>query len=784
MNHHVRGNACRSALLTSPLLAKIFRSRTLTFRGALLIYTLLFLALIHPFWMSGELVVPYRLTSEIGAPRASATNYIENTKFSDYWRAFIPAIRDHLQTPRSGWLALWTNDNQLGRPLFQSAGFSPTYPPTWLISKITNDPFRLLTLEALGTCFLAGVFLLLLCSELSLKPIAGLMAGGSVAASPLTMYWLTFPIFASVFCWAAGILYSLVRLARNENIDYPAASVLAFSCYSLLMTGYLQTVVVEAYILVGLLTWLTYRRWKSRGWVSSVRYLAATGTAGVTGILLTLPVFLDLVRTAAQSTRLAPDLSFFLSTLPTIDSITAAMGFLALGTFPEITENPISPSYPFPYDGLSITALILFLASVSFFLCLRKTWGWWLAIVVILAFALIHPLYAFGVQYMGLNLSRSTPLGNLILPLAVITAYGVNALAKESPFRATAARLAIFVTLACFAVAIFFFAAKGASIRWHYVLATLAVICLLVRQLNTLRVASLIAALIATGVYISFPLMLRQPSSSVVATSPLVDGIAAATARGSRFAIAAPGLPVLPPNLNAIFHVASVHSYDGLASRRYQTLIRELGGEAHTYGRLNETISPNYDSLAFWMTNIGLMMSPAPLNHPNLESIGNEGPVHLYRVISRMGCCAQMALPDQAKSDGVELHDRTQILPDLPTKILDEGDLLEFKVQGEQNSVLVLSQQYHPDWLATVRTASGWATARTVLVNGIFQGVVVPAGTSTVRLQFLPYVRFAWIAHLFWALVLLALAAQAVRSATSKTRTIDGPSDDRMLMPL
>jgi hypothetical protein len=351
----------------------------------------------------------------------------------------------------------------------------------------------------------------------------------------------------------------------------------------------------------------------------------------------------------------------------------------------------------------------------------------------------------------------------------MISAYGVNALVKQSPFRAKAASLAILATLACLVAASYFFWSNGLSIRWKIVLATLVVVGLLTRQVSSFRAASLVAALIALGAYISFPLILRQPSNGV-ATTHLIDKVSAAVAPDSRFAMAAPGAPFLPPNLNGIFDVASIHSYDSISSRRYQALIRELGGENQTYGRLNEMISPDYDSLAFWMSNISLILSPTTLNHPNLENIGDEGALHLFRVISRMGCCIQMALPDQTRSDGIELVDRKQILSDRPSKTVDKGDLLEFEVQGEQNSVLVLSQQYHRDWQATVRTISGWTTARTVPVNGVFQGVALPAGTQTVRLQFLPFARFAWVAHVFWAMVLLFLAAHAVRSATMRNR--------------
>jgi hypothetical protein len=83
--------------------------------------------------------------------------------------------------------------------------------------------------------------------------------------------------------------------------------------------------------------------------------------------------------------------------------------------------------------------------------------------------------------------------------------------------------------------------------------------------------------------------------------------------------------------------------------------------------------------------------------------------------------------------------------------------VLEFEVHNypDTESVLTLSQQYHDDWRASVRTASGWQVARTVPVNGVFQGVVIPATSEFVRLQFMPLVRFAWIAHVFWAIVIV-----------------------------
>jgi hypothetical protein len=725
--------------------------RELTFRSALLIYAVLFFALIHPFWMFGEVVAPYPLAAETGPPRTPSV-YIENGKFFDYWHFFIPEIQAHMQAPRSGWLALWTSSNELGRPLYHG-GFSGAYFPMWVLANITDNPARLLTLTSLGLCFLAGLFLMLLCKELSLAPLAGLIAGGSVAAAPLMMYWLTFPMFLAVVCWSAGALYALTRMARR--IDLPGGAVLAFSCYSLMMTAFPQSVVFHAYVLTGYLLWALQRCRKSAGTAAAIRYLGAVAVSGVGGILLAAPNILDIAGTASRSSRLAADTSFFMAMLPTIDSIATLMRTFSTGTFPELIANPVSPSFPLPYDGMSITPVILFLALFSLLRCPRETWGWWLAIVIVCVFAFVHPLYAFGVRHLGFNLSSDNPLDTLLLPLAIISAYGVNALTAQSPFRTGAVKLSILGTTVSLIAVLCFYWTDGMNIRWDIAAAMLAVILLLAGCLvGSLRPFALIAALVLTGACTAFPLMLRRPVTDLIQNSDLVKRVIAATPAGTRIALIAPGADVLLPNANSIFGIASVHSYDSLSSRRYQALLRELGGETEQYGRWNSMIAPDFGSHIFWMSNIGLVISPTPILHPNLERFGVEGTLQLYRVRDSMGCCLQSPTATNAGPDGISSTTREGVRP---VKTTDQGDLLEFEVHNypDTESVLTLSQQYHNDWRASVRTASGWQVARTVPVNGVFQGVVIPAKSQLIRLQFMPFIRFAWIAHVVWVIVIL-----------------------------
>jgi hypothetical protein len=77
--------------------------------------------------------------------------------------------------------------------------------------------------------------------------------------------------------------------------------------------------------------------------------------------------------------------------------------------------------------------------------------------------------------------------------------------------------------------------------------------------------------------------------------------------------------------------------------------------------------------------------------------------------------------------------------------------------------LLVLSQKFYRDWHAEVLMPEGWVAALTLPVNKVFQGVVLPEHAQKVRLQFLPAVRFAWVAHVFWTLLAAMLVYRALR---------------------
>lgn len=574
--------------------------KPLSYRRAALLYALFFLALSWPYWLAGEVVAPHRQFTELARADDTGATHPENRKFTDVTNSYIPEIGAHLAGPRSGWLATWTAQNELGRPLYQVSGFSPAYLPVWLLSRAVHDPWVLLSTLALCTCFLAGAFLLLFCREAGLAPMAGLLASTGLAAAPPLMYWLSFPMFLSVWCWSAAVLWSVTRLHRRP--DLLGWCVLAFSGYSLLMTAYPQLVVFHAYLLGGYGLSLAFSRWRAER-SAALRFAALCVSALALGMALAMPVYRDLLVLSSESARVAPGPSFFTAALPRVASLAEALRFVALSTVPEVFGNPIAATFALPYDGLSMALPTAFFAVAGLACALRRTWGWWLAIALLVLFAFKHDLYVFGVQNLGFHLSRSTPIGSITLPLAVISAFGADALASRS---STGERLRALVwsTVACLALlltALVYGLGHGLAIRWPSAMGLALVIGLLAAQRQRMRPLWLGAAVAITAATTAFPLMLRQDPRQIASTSALVERVRQQLPPGARLSVAAPGIAALPPNLNAGLDLPSVHTYNGLSAKRYHHLVAQLGGQVSTYGRWNGFIAPDYGGVPFWM---------------------------------------------------------------------------------------------------------------------------------------------------------------------------------------
>jgi hypothetical protein len=232
---------------------------------------------------------------------------------------------------------------------------------------------------------------------------------------------------------------------------------------------------------------------------------------------------------------------------------------------------------------------------------------------------------------------------------------------------------------------------------------------------------------------------------------------------GSRYAFASYSPIVLSPDFNGELGLPSIHSYNSLSPKRYQDLIHFLGGTITEQGRWSRFISPDYNSSAFWMCNVSLMLSLTPISSANLIYSGKSSRFYIYKVASHMGEALQVDASNfVAGPDGINLGDPRLLPSHLPQMTIGKNDYLEFKVEFGTSSILVLSQTFDRYWQAMTLGKSGWIHAQTVPVNGAFQGVLLPQDTQRVRLNFMPFVRFAWIGDLFWLLAIIALMAKSI----------------------
>ena len=735
---------------------KGLRKTPYSYMGAFFLYSVLFFSTFFLRLGSNGVIAPYLPYGELGVPANHHSNTIENRKFSDYFNGYIPEISEHISASRSSWLALWTNKNEIGRPLYHLSGFSPAYFPTWILTRVIETPLYFITVFSVLTCYLSGLFVILYCRQISLHPLAGLISACTVAMSPFFMYWLTFPMFASIWCWAAGVLWSLTRVSQRPDII--GCSVLSFSTYSLLLTAYPQGVVLQAYILIAYGVYIFLKIF-ARDKKGAIYFALVSLLAVIFGVVLALPVYIDLYEIALESARKSPDVSFFSAILPSFSSYSDVVRYLVISFVPELYGNPIHPEYPFSYDGISITLYTLFFLVLSFLVSFRYTWGWWFAVLVFILLTFWTDFYHFAVKYLGFGLSRTIPLGSVMLPFVVIVAYGVDFIARYRFISTSVLFFSFLFPLLILLVAVVYGYSFNVPVRWGIFVLEIGLLALLLFYVKVHNNFFVIAGLILCIALSSYPMILRHGSSLMRIYSPLVDVLMQYTSDGSRYAVVSQGVGALPPNFNAAVGLSSYHSYNSLSSTRYHTLTRQLGGRMETYGRYNGVIKPDYDSTAFWMSNISVVLSSYDLNEAGLDYVGEYSGIKLYHVVDHMGSSVVVSASDGEISDIKFSYDKNKsVFPVFhPLVTTSQGDFLDYSVSVVSESVLILSQKFYFGWRARVLTDNGWVGAKTVIVNDVFQGVILPAGTKRVQLNFLPFARFAYLGHIIWFFVLIII---------------------------
>jgi len=726
---------------------------------AFLIFIGVFIIFFSPVIFRGEVIFPHNNDLELGEPLAPDPSYISNGKFADESSFTIPEVNNILRSRHRAWIATWNPNTELGRPTFQIGGMSRVYLPSNIIAFFTTDPFLFYTLTILLTVFLTGLFLFLLLKSLDISPVACLIASLGLSFGFYLIYWSTYNILLSPYCWTLGLMWLSRRFIQRPTLALALG--IAFFSYSLLLTGYQQLIFFHLYILTGFILVLL---WRMEGEIKKkIRIAVMLAGAALFGVLMTTPLYLDIMETASRSARLAAGNDFFLKDFPKINRIDAFLIFINSLFNAFIFGNPMVEKYQFVFNWPSLTPLYSALFLSSFMNGLwRRLWPWH-AFILVCAVATVSPgVYLFAVRHMGFNMSAVIPIVGGLIPAAVVTAFVADYLIREDKGGGYLKKAIVFLSFLPLGI-LYILYTKNMTIliKPHYLILNLAIViffyALSTSRSRYFKTYGLLALAIVTVFVYTRSLKLIRPESNIHTTSMLVKFIKEQTADGSRLAFV--GFKnLIPANQESLVGLRSIHAYDSLSSKEYQRLVKKLSLKGtFTYGRHFDYITDGsrLGIPEFSYTGIGLYIASMELQNPGLVPIARWHKYRFYKTKTRPLLEAQVA-DYELKNGGAIISGRLEGHETLSPRRLD--NYTDYKTYSltpvNRPTLLFMSEQYHPRWRA--RSRSG--PLRTVMVNDFYEGVIIPPGTVEAILEFRPFVLWMWVPQVIFIIFVAALA--------------------------
>ena len=701
--------------------------------------------------MRGEVIFPSDNRAEVHADTPSRPR--ETRKFKDVSCFFTPELQHHLQGDHDGWISTWNPHVQLGRPSIHTHGLSPAYPLTRLLALFSSDALVVYTAQVITTVLLTAVFGFLFLRALGLEPPAAFVGASGLALGITASLFSSFAVFLATPCWTLCLGWLLVRFIERPTSARGLG--IAFCVYALAISAYPQHVVWDFYLL-GLLALMLLARKSGAG--SRRRILLWLAAASVVGVLAAFPVLLDVASAALRSSRRETYEGYLDRGLLRFEGPADVLRFFGLLVDPFWFGNPLHRNASTQSPGFGLGALFASLFALSWMDGLwRRTWPWLGFCAVGLGLTLWRPAYDFAARFLGLGISVSSPMRG-----AWIAAYVCAAIALDHLLRGGFPRRRL--ALAVAALPLLPLAATVRAWDGNVLLGLVAfALAWLVVALRRTWFAVLVAVL--TTIFYAGRLVDGWPRDDVVFDSPIVEQLRERTPEGARYLIVEP-LPAefLPPNQEALLGLRSVHSYDPLVSELYKRLTEErFDVDTREYRkrftRAQGTTWMRSPELA--LTDVNAVVTGAETKlAARLERLAEVDGIFVCRPpwepLAR-GQFTEFGLADGVATIDLERAEEARAALEL---LEEHDDSTRLRCTAlPATSLVFLSRQFHPDW----RARAAGRELETVRVDDFYLGVMVPAGTDEIELEFRPWARYAWIPQVFFAAAALALALARLR---------------------
>lgn len=706
-----------------------------------------------PVLFKGEVISPHPNDYEVDNIQVVDNQDLTNRRFSDYSSVYIPELNQHLNGSHHAWISTWNPYVQLGRPTFQLSGLSRAYLITNILSRFTKNPFILYTALIVVTVSLTGIFLFSFLKSLDLHPIACSVSAIGLSLGIFFSYWLTFIMFISTICWSICLLWLSTEFIKKQSL--PTALGMSFATYSLLITGYPQLIILFAYIII---PYAIFRLFKRPGTVKQKFFtlLSLLGLA-ISGLIMALPSFVDLFVNAQRSARLSEvSDDFFLGGLPKIDDIKDLGIFLAAVFDPFWFDNPIKPEYlisDFYAGSLSPLYFTLFILSFSNKQW-RKLWAWQIFTIICLLGNIWPTAYLFAVHNLGFHLSRCRLLTGALIPGFILSGYALDSIIKRKlmkPISLIAWGLLPIIVLSTMHLLILLKFSYSVNVK-YLIMSWVIVLSLIILIISRKYVLIQALAFVSVLVY-GQSMMLVRPIDKIQTSSALVNFIKETTSNGTRYASFGNYMVgTLPPNQEALFQIKSIHSYDSLSSQNYQRIVSKWSESGTiTYGRYfhNLDSESKLNNAGFNLSGVSLILSRNILKLPGFIDFNQINDIHIYKSLK-----PPILLLQTTKYRVEESYNKISLNSSIepassfqPEEIVRFDDFLKIKVTpSAQETLLFLSQQYHPQWKASSKNG----LLKTIIINDFYQGVIIPPNTKEVNLEFTPYVLWSWLPQLLY----------------------------------
>jgi hypothetical protein len=755
-------------------LIKIFPK--ITYNQAFVLYTIFICIWFWPFIIGGQVIAPcieftvnkdvienlYK--NEILYISRNTPNCVEH---SDYRMVYIPEAHQMLNSDYYHWIPTWISEIGLGMMMHLSRGASANYFPTFILSLLTDNAYVFFTWIHMAYVFVAGFVFVAYMKLLRLHPLASLLGGITYATLPIFTFWATQTPFYLHAVWFIVLMYLLHRLLTDQQLW--VIILLVLSIHSALLTTYPQGLILLATVLSIFVVYLLLRIANSND--VRMKYLMIVGSATVCGVLLTVPVWLDFYNIASEVLR-----SPRVGSLPPfpIEEPRVVLSYF----FPEVFSLvPLLNTESIYIFGYYLTLIITLFSLYGFISSARKLVPLISGLFIMGLISFEPTIGSFYNKYLTVGVSPWATMFLFFGPLllVIISTYGFHHFI-ESWLSQRNSRFEIGIAIVLVGVMLDIFVRQGMESEWQPRWVTLiAMVLVLISTYVTtfdrlplqFRAWLFVGAFTWATISATFLAMPRMPLeyTSVVGEeisyvkSELKTDEYMVTVSDKNTDTMGWKCCLFLGNNYATHDIPSVGQNAVIPMNRYQQVMEDFGyptTDKRKYYKRYFSITPEYDSLDYWMMNIGVVVSRVEQQHPSLTFLKMIDGWYVYDSDAK-GCCLQMNLDDiQLDNTSPTQLEATYIDPRGKSTALQKDvrfeDYFEMPLAHTHASIVVISQIYHVDWDAYALVGDSWQKVNTFAMNGIYQAAVVPEGATKIRFDFTPWVHWMWIPYVVWVL--------------------------------